>query len=269
MTPDVDFVDSPPWAVLIADDSAPARASLRRCVEELCRRVEIIETTDGPSTLHVLSSRRVDIVFLDLAMPGMHGEDVVRTLSVRQRRMPFFVVVSGIGDPAQIARMRRLAAYDYLRKPVSRDMVSNVMAMFEHVYLPTRVLIIDDSDTHRSLIRRVFSASIFNLRIEEAGDGITAFEIYARRPADIVMLDVNMDGIGGGDTLRILRAHNRDVRVVLMSGDAASLSALGRAGAASVLKKPFTTRDVDALLHGMYGLALPYAAWDGLEASAS
>ena len=39
-----------------------------------------------------------------------------------------------------------------------------------------------------------------------------------RKPADIVFLDLNMSGIDGLQTMRLLRAHNAGVRIVLMSG---------------------------------------------------
>ncbi|WP_439575136.1 response regulator [Phreatobacter sp.] len=258
---DIDFVEKPAWVVLIADDSSTTRQFIRSAVRSFDRHVTIEETADGQQTLDALTSRPVDLAFLDLAMPEIHGEDVVRTFTVGHR-MPFFVVVSGIGDPEQIARMRRLAAYDYLRKPVEAEAIHKVLATYERVSMLTRVLIVDDSRTQRKLIRRILAESVFHLTIDEAGDGVSAFEAYARQPADIVILDINMDGLDGPNTLRILRAHNPQVRVVLMSSDAAAIATYAALNVTAVLKKPFTSQDLDAIFHGIYGLDLPYRDGD-------
>lgn len=258
---DIDFVERPGWRVLIADDSGAARRFIRSAAESFDRRMVFEETSDGRQTLDALSGQPVDLAFLDLDMPEIHGEEVVRTF-ITDRRMPFFVVVSGIGEPEQIARMRRLAAYDYLRKPVEPEAIQRVLAIYERVSMPTRVLIVDDSRTQRGLIRRILAESVFHLAIDEAGDGVSAFEAYAREPADIVILDINMDGLDGPNTLRILRAHNPDVRVVLMSSDAVAVDRYAGLNVTAVLKKPFTSRDLDAILHGIYGLDLPYRDGD-------
>lgn len=258
---DIDFVQKPAWRVLIADDSPTARQFLRSSVRSFDHHVTIVESADGRQTLHALGTQPVDLAFLDLDMPEIHGEDVVRTFTAGHR-MPFFVVVSGIGDPEQIARMRRLAAYDYLRKPVEPEAIHRVLATYERVSMPTRVLIVDDSRTQRSLIRRILAESVFHLTIDEAGDGISAFEAYARSPADIVILDINMEGLDGPNTLRILRAHNPDVRVLLMSSDASAIATYASLNVTAVLRKPFTSRDLDAILHGIFGLALPYRDGD-------
>lgn len=258
---DIEFVEKPAWVVLIADDSATARQFLRSAVGSFDRHVVIEEATDGRQTLEALGSLPVDLAFLDLDMPEIHGEDVVRSFTAGHR-MPFFVVVSGIGDPEQIARMRRLAAYDYLRKPVEPEAIHRVLATYERVSMLTRVLIVDDSRTQRGLIRRILAESVFHLTIDEAADGISAFETYARTPADIVILDINMDGLDGPNTLRILRAHNPQVRVVLMSSDAAAVATYADLNVTAMLKKPFTSRDLDAILHRIYGLDLPYRDGD-------
>jgi CheY-like chemotaxis protein len=258
---DIEFVEKPAWVALIADDSPSARQFIRAAVTSFDRRVVIEEAADGRQTLEALGALHVDLAFLDLDMPEIHGEDVVRTFTAGHR-MPFFVVVSGIGHPEQVARMRRLAAYDYLHKPVEPEAIHRVLKTYERVSMPTRVLIVDDSRTQRGLIRRILAESVFHLTIDEAADGISAFEIYARSPADIVILDINMDGLDGPNTLRILRAHNPEVRVVLMSSDAAAVAAHTDLNVTATLKKPFTSRDLDEILHRIYGLGLPYRDGD-------
>lgn len=253
---DFDIVLAQPWRILIAEDSAFWRYFVRKAVVEYSPHLEIVEAADGRAALDVLSRQPIDIAFVDLAMPEVNGDELVKRLQT-DRKMPFFVVISVTSGAEEIARMRKLSAYDYLVKPFGPADIARVMATYERVARPARVLIVDDSATARSIIGRILKRSIFNFDIVSAGDGVSAFELYARQPADIVFLDLNMPGLDGGQTMRLLRAHNRDVRIVLMSGDQAALERHGGAGVLA-LHKPFFPGDLDRVVHQIFDLPLPF-----------
>jgi len=84
-----------------------------------------------------------------------------------------------------------------------------------------RVLIVDDIATNR-LVARTHLA-LYGLRCEEAADGATALARIVSDPPDLVLLDLNMPGMSGEETLRRLRAlppPASRVRVVAMTADA-------------------------------------------------
>lgn len=255
---DFDLVEMRPWSVMIAEDSAFWRGVIRAGVAEFGAHLDVVEAEDGRRALDILSSQRIDIAFVDLAMPEINGDDVVKRIQTHGR-MPFFAVVSVTSDAEEIARMRKLSAYDYLVKPFGTDDIKRVLTTYERVAHHTRVLIVDDSGTARAIIARILRRSIFNFEILEAGDGVAAFEIYAEKPADIVFLDLNMPGIDGGQTMRLLRAHNRGVRIVLMSGSQEAIDRHAAMKPAAALKKPFFAGDLDRVIHGLFDLPLPYS----------
>jgi CheY-like chemotaxis protein len=257
-TSDLALVDAQPWVVLIADDSPTWRGLIRSAVTEFDPSVRIIEAADGRQALDALAEQPVDVAFVDLAMPEMNGDDVVKHVQ-REGRMPFFAVVSATGDPEQIATMRGLAAYDYLVKPFDKTAIVRVLRTYERVMTRTRALVVDDSATARAIIRRILERSVFNFAVEEAGDGVSAFEAYVRFPAEIVFLDLNMPGIDGVQTLRILRAHNPAVRVIAMSTSQEWLGRLEGPGPAAFLKKPFSPHDLDRVVHYLFELRPPYS----------
>jgi len=257
VTGDITFIDAPPWQVLVADDSSLWRHVTAAAIKAFGGPVIVHEAVDGGQALDILSRCDIDIAFIDLGMPEITGDEVViRTGSLR--RMPFFVVISGNTDGAEIARMRKLSAYDYLTKPFDAEAVSRVLKAYERASAPTSVLIIDDCVTTRAIIRRLLARTIFRLEVTDAGDGVAAFELYVKKPFDIVFLDVNMPGIDGEQTLRILRAYNPNVRVILMSGNQNSLDALKGYKARGYLRKPFGPSDLDALIHRVFGLEPPF-----------
>ena len=119
---DIAFIDAPPWQVLVADDSSLWRHVTTAAVKAFGGPVIVHEAVDGGQALDILSRCDIDIAFIDLGMPEITGDEVViRTGSLR--RMPFFVVISGNTDGAEIARMRKLSAYDYLTKPFDDEVL--------------------------------------------------------------------------------------------------------------------------------------------------
>jgi CheY-like chemotaxis protein len=71
-----------------------------------------------------------------------------------------------------------------------------------------------------------------------------------------VFLDYNMPGLNGLETLSEIKRLHPLVQVVLMTSveDDAIARRARTAGAAAFLRKPFYPADIDAVLHGIYGL---------------
>ena len=68
-------------SILIVDDENYIRLLLRRTLEDLeFEGVELLCAEDGPSGLQAAKERRPNLIFLDLMMPGMSGEDVCREI---------------------------------------------------------------------------------------------------------------------------------------------------------------------------------------------
>ncbi len=110
--------------VVVADDSA----LMRRIVSNLLTRggVEVVGTAkDGDEALAVCDRERPDAMTLDLAMPGMGGIEVLRTLRGRGADLP--VVVVSAFSPSQGARaVDALAegAFELVPKPTGSGDVS-------------------------------------------------------------------------------------------------------------------------------------------------
>ncbi|MFW5830542.1 MAG: response regulator [Planctomycetota bacterium] len=64
--------------VLIVDDEAPIRSSLRRLLR--FDEHEVLAADSGQTALEVLATRRVDVVVSDQQMPGMQGVDLLRAV---------------------------------------------------------------------------------------------------------------------------------------------------------------------------------------------
>ena len=103
--------------ILIVDDDLDTCSLLRARV--MARGYEAEIASDGQTALATLQERSVDLVFLDVAMSGMNGLDVLE--QIRARGLDVAVVLTTAFGSEEIAvEALRRGANDYLRKPFDR-----------------------------------------------------------------------------------------------------------------------------------------------------
>ena len=101
--------------VLIVDDEPVARRRIRRLLASEDGFAIAGECGTGDEAVACLKGGEVDLVFLDVQMPGTHGFDVVRSVG---DAMPAVVFVTAFDHYALAAF--EVHAFDYLLKPFSR-----------------------------------------------------------------------------------------------------------------------------------------------------
>jgi two-component system KDP operon response regulator KdpE len=109
-------------------------------------------------------------------------------------------------------------------------------------------LVVDDEPSFRRVLRTSLTASGFV--IEEARNGEEAVAILAKCNFDLVLLDVNMPGIGGVEACREIRRHTPKVGIVMVTvqdGESEMVRALD-AGADDYITKPIRFRELVARL---------------------
>jgi two-component system, OmpR family, KDP operon response regulator KdpE len=110
------------------------------------------------------------------------------------------------------------------------------------------VLIVDDERSIRVSLRTILSSIGFN--IIEAGRGEEALSLVRTEPFDAVLLDINMPGIGGVETCRIMRKTAPRLPIVMLTvqgNEDRKVEALD-AGADDYITKPFQLRELIARL---------------------
>lgn len=102
------------------------------------------------------------------------------------------------------------------------------------------ILIVDDLDFMRSIIREILSGAGLPVA-GEARDGAEAVMKYRALKPDLVLLDIIMPGMDGITALKQLRRLDPECRVVMCSslGDQESIIQAIRLGAADYVVKPF------------------------------
>jgi two-component system KDP operon response regulator KdpE len=112
-------------------------------------------------------------------------------------------------------------------------------------------LVVDDEQSFRRVLRTSLTANGFAL--EEARSGEEAVTILARSDFDLVLLDVNMPGIGGIEACREIRAHSPKIGIVMVTVQDAETEIVKalEAGADDYITKPIRFRELVARLRAV------------------
>lgn len=116
--------------ILVVDDEPAMRRLLRTGLAT--QDYEVVEAPDGTAALAVLADGPLDLVVLDLGLPGVHGLDLLRILRGRGDLTPV-LVLSSRSDEAGKVQALDLGADDYVTKPFGmNELVARVRTALRH-----------------------------------------------------------------------------------------------------------------------------------------
>jgi len=104
--------------VLIVDDESEIRSALQGVLEDEGYKALLAES--GEECLETLRRKAVDVVLLDIWLPGMDGLDTLERI-VEHEDPPEVIMISGHGSIESAVRATKLGAFDFLEKPLSID----------------------------------------------------------------------------------------------------------------------------------------------------
>jgi DNA-binding NtrC family response regulator len=104
--------------ILIIDDEFSNRLVLKKFLESA--GLESLEADSGNAGLEVLEREDVDLVLLDVMMPGISGMDTLKQIKEQSPRLPVILVTSDDRVDQAIEAIGE-DAYDYLTKPVTKE----------------------------------------------------------------------------------------------------------------------------------------------------
>ena len=117
--------------ILLVDDHAPVRQSIRQLIE-LAGGYEIVgEASDGSEAVAEVDRSKPDVVLLDVNMPGMSGVDATREIKQRQPQVKI-LALSALGDLSHVSSMLKAGADGYLMKGgSSEELLGSIRAVYQ------------------------------------------------------------------------------------------------------------------------------------------
>ena len=113
-----------PPTILIVDDEAGIRESLSSVLREDGYRVEAVAS--GEECLAFLQNKSVDLILLDVWLPGIDGMETLRRLREAENS-PMVVMISGHANIEAAVRSTKLGAFDFVEKPLSLEKIGLVI----------------------------------------------------------------------------------------------------------------------------------------------
>ena len=114
--------------VLVVDDEIAPRESLRMILHPL---YEVHTAADGEEALACLQNQEIDLVTLDMKMPGISGLEVLREIRKRKADVDV-IIISGYMNAQNIQEAKQQGAVDVISKPFNvTDIVAKVGTQVE------------------------------------------------------------------------------------------------------------------------------------------
>jgi two-component system nitrogen regulation response regulator NtrX len=178
-----------PKTILVADDEKGIRDTLGRLLEY--EKYKVLTAEDGEAALAVAQGEAVDLVLLDIKMPGMDGMEVLSRLHESRPDLPV-VIISGHGTIQTAVEATRLGAFDFIEKPVDADRIllvirnglERVKLVRENIDLRQKVqaqtAIIGEHPDMKSIMETLAKVAPTNARVLILGENGTGKELVAR-----------------------------------------------------------------------------------------
>ena len=113
-----------PTTALVIDDDRSVHHLIEKSLEKI--GIEVISAYDGAAGLELVSSRRPDVVLLDVRLPNKTGLELFAEIQERDRRLPVVFVTADSESETAIEAIK-LGAYDYLRKPLELSQLNDLV----------------------------------------------------------------------------------------------------------------------------------------------
>lgn len=128
--------------IAIADDHPIMRAALRTALQALGPGTHFVEDSDTPATFALVAEHEhLDLLLLDLNMPGAHGLDTVRAVRQRAPQLPV-AVVSAEQHSGTAAALLALGVAGFIPKSDPSDVIVSAvrLVLAGGVYVPPQLL---------------------------------------------------------------------------------------------------------------------------------
>ena len=233
--------DVPRQSVLVVDDNPVNRRILVENLESWGHGAT--EAASGAEALRVAKERAdsgspVDVIVLDVQMPGMDGVELTRALRADPTLgSPRIIAASSMEDDACKIALREAGCDGYLTKPLKQSNLLDELVRVtvgsaapsapdtRHVHTGPEtegatILVVEDNPANQMLARVMLEKSGY--RVLLAPDGREALSMLEKEEVALVLLDIQMPVMDGIEATREIRTRSEwsDLPVIAMTAQA-------------------------------------------------
>lgn len=178
--------------ILIIDDEAPIRTSLREILEY--ENFQVSEAEDGMEGVKLATKFAFDVVFCDIKMPKMDGLEVLQVL-VEKGFKGHVVMVSGHGTLETAVQSIKQGAFDFIQKPLDLNRIlltvrhaldqgkleKETERLSRQIHTEKSTAIVGDSKQIQSIVEMICTVAPSDARVLVTGENGTGKELVARQ----------------------------------------------------------------------------------------
>lgn len=263
--------------VLVVDDE-PKNVKLMSAILKTAK-FDPVEAIDGPSALEIARKEMIDLVLLDLMMPGMSGHEVLKELKKdpKTKYIPV-IIVSALSSNDDKVEGLLTGADEYLTKPVNKtELIARVNSIlklrqyqeqlksrvesaehfseFNNDELVSRlsrtggarhVLLVEDGDKDVKWFLSILPVDTFKITV--VGSGGEAIKVLQKEKIDLVLLDLLLPDMDGYAVCEVIKKMEKImqpqiVMVTCVSDVESKLRGLD-AGVDDYIVKPIDAREI-------------------------
>lgn len=196
-----------PDRVLVVDDDARIRDLLRRYLSQ--EGFEVLLAEDAKALNRLLTRETVDLIVLDLMLPGEDGLSICRRLRAANDVTPIIMLTAKVEDVDRIVGLE-VGADDYLPKPFEpRELLARIRALLRRAGQAP-----DDGDDVLRFGRLEIDNGLRQARLDGQSCDLTSYQfdllhVLAQHPGRVMSRDQIMDALKGHP----LEAFDRSIDV--------------------------------------------------------
>jgi len=114
--------------ILIVDDEEHIRSLLDSYLSK--QGFETYQAKDGNEAAEMVAQQKPDLIFLDIQLPGMNGVEILKMVKKLNPDIAV-IMISGNATEDTAKQTLEIGAFDYIKKPVDLDKVSEVICCVE------------------------------------------------------------------------------------------------------------------------------------------
>jgi DNA-binding NtrC family response regulator len=178
--------------ILIIDDEAPIRASLKEILEY--ENYQVMEAEYGAEGLKLATKFAFDVVFCDIKMPKMDGLEVLDAL-VEKGIDGRVIMISGHGTVETAVQAIKVGAFDFIQKPLDLNRIlltvrhaldqgqleQETERLTRKIQTERSTAIVGDSPAIREIVELIYTVAPSDARVLITGANGTGKELVARQ----------------------------------------------------------------------------------------
>ena len=155
--------------ILAVDDVESNRIALQYLINEYLEDIDLYLSASGEDALKITYKENIDIIILDIQMPGMDGFDTAKYLksNPKTKDIPIIFLTAAFKKEEFQQKGFELGAIDYLTKPIEDLQLINKLELYIKIIIQNKQLQTVNEDLHNTLLKEIeLKKNIENQQLE-------------------------------------------------------------------------------------------------------